>query len=82
MSTNTTHYSFSVRSIVGTTYSATNAAVDLDLTLHLNEGGIISSNSYHLSLTETRTLIAQLQTALATAEEQFDFSLDAPISIV
>lgn len=53
---------------VGATYMADNTVIDLGLSTHLEDGGILSEMSQHLTLEDAKSLVIQMTYAIAEVE--------------
>jgi hypothetical protein len=66
-----TSLNISVGSRIDATYMADNTAIDLDISTHLTRelgGGIVSSISQHLTLTEAKEMVSRLNLVIAEIE--------------
>ena len=55
---------------VGATFMADNTVIDLGLSTHLKNGGILSEMSQHLTLEEAKSLVIQMTYAIAEIEAE------------
>lgn len=53
---------------VGATFMADNTVIDLGLSTHLQNGGILSEMSQHLTLADAKSVVALLNIAIAEVE--------------
>jgi hypothetical protein len=55
---------------VGATFMADNTVIDLGISTHLQDGGILSEMSQHLTLEDAKTLVITMTYAIAEVEAE------------
>jgi hypothetical protein len=55
---------------VGATFMADNTVIDLGISTHLQDGGILSEMSQHLTLADAKTLVIAMTYAIAEVEAE------------
>lgn len=64
----TTSLNINVGARIGTDYMADNTVIDLGISTHLMDGGILSTLSQHLTLKDAKQLVAELNLVIAEVE--------------
>lgn len=64
----TTSLNINVGARIGTDYMADNTVIDLSMSTHLRDGGILSSMDQHLTLKDAKQLVAELNLVIAEVE--------------
>jgi hypothetical protein len=64
----TTSLSIGVYERVGSNYMADNTVLDLKMSTHLLDGGILSDVSQHLTLADAKSLVIQMTYVIAEVE--------------